>query len=397
MFWRWLENKERAGSWTIKFSIPNKKRGYEWSDWETANADFSPKETSKNMYWTDALFSYDATSQDFIEFEFSNTVTADEMQIDLFDGNYATKYFDTPKNEYKTVACPEFPSIITRNDWCGGSAPCSSVNTPYSVVNIVPTHVVIHHGGTPDTYTNGANIVRSYWNYHVNTLGWSDIGYNYLLDKEGNLYQGRYNPNMPTTDVRGAHAIHYNSKAIGVCFLGHSDFTISTSAQLNKLYSLLGWWFKYKGFDPTSSASILNTIRPRIMGHRDVGTTICPGNDLYSRLDTIRIKTKIVSDAVGCETLGISQYSKFNNSFMAISPNPNDGNFSLSFVSNRRSTISVSFYDQRGKIVHSQKGEVKKGENTILFNLKKKFVQGVYTLQIDQAGKRYSKKIIIEN
>lgn len=289
---------------TIRYRT--KKKGETWSHWTTATADFSPEESPTGLYWTDALFTHDASSHDFLEILFTNPVIAANMRIDIFDGNQDGDMKITGpvkgSSEKITRACPEFPSIITRSTWCGGSAPCNSVNTAYTVTNITATHTIIHHGASPDTYTDGAAVVRSYWNYHVNTLGWSDIGYNYLIDKFGNLYQGRYNPNMPTTDVRGAHAGNSNSKSIGVNFLGNADVTIATTAQLNKLYALLGWWYNDKGLDPTTSASIPlqvsgSATKFRILGHRDVNSTTCPGDDLYSRLASMRLQTKAVIDA----------------------------------------------------------------------------------------------------
>ncbi len=114
--------------------------------------------------------------------------------------------------------CPEFPEIITRSQWNAAVRSSVDVNASYTVTYITATHTVIHHGASPDTYTDGQAVVRSYWNYHVNSLGWTDIGYNYLVDKFGNLYQGRHNPSLPASDVRGAHAGNANSGSIGVNF-----------------------------------------------------------------------------------------------------------------------------------------------------------------------------------
>lgn len=303
----WHSN-EIADPETFRIQYRTMKRNGTWTSWTAVTADFSPSETPTGLYWTDALFTQDATSHDFLEVRFNNRLRTDAMRIDLFDGNGDGVSITGPyegHNAAPSRACPQFPAIITRSTWCGGTAPCSSVNASYTTTTITPTHVMIHHGASPDTYTDGAAVVRSYWNYHVNTLGWSDIGYNYLIDKFGNLYQGRHNPSMPNVDVRGAHAGNSNSKSIGVNFLGNADVTIATTLQLNKLYALLGWWFDFRGFDPATSASIPlqvsgSATKPRILGHRDVNSTTCPGNDLYSRLPNIRLQTQAVIDA--CST-----------------------------------------------------------------------------------------------
>ena len=107
-----------------------------------------------------------------------------------------------------------------------------------------------------------------------------DIGYNYLFDKNGNAFIGRYNPNFPTSDVRGAHAVSANSKSIGVSFLGNADITGNVpQATLNLATNFLAWWYNLRGLNPTTSANIINqagtiTINlPRICGHKNLNPT----------------------------------------------------------------------------------------------------------------------------
>lgn len=303
-----------------------------WTPKQRAEADFSPSETPTGMYWTDAFFTHDATSQGLLRFEVQVPAACTRICLDLFDGNHKgftndgdgketpPQVLDIPK-----AGCLVFPTIITRSSWCGGSAPCTSVNASYSVTYITPTHTVIHHGASPDTYTDGQAVVRSYWNYHVISLGWADIGYNYLVDKFGNFYQGRHNPSLPTTDVRGAHAGDANSGSIGINFLGNLDVTTATPAQLAKVNQLLGWWYDYKGFSPTSSASMTTQaygvqVKPRITGHRDIGSTTCPGDDLHARLPAMRLAVQAVID--GCNdvtppTTSVSAPASVTSNFTA--------------------------------------------------------------------------------
>ncbi|MFN3916628.1 MAG: N-acetylmuramoyl-L-alanine amidase [Flavobacteriales bacterium] len=277
-----------------------------WSVWLEADADFAPDETPTQMYWTDLLFTHDASSHTAIEIRLSSPVPVQELILDVFDGNTdPNPNHGLLKHEEVDAGarnCPAFPAIIPRGSWCGGSAPCASVNAAYSVTYISPTHVVMHHGASPNTYTDGQAVVRSYWNYHVNTLGWIDIGYNYLIDKYGNFYQGRRNPNLPTTDVRGAHAGNANSGSIGMNFLGNLDVSIATTPQLNKLHEFLAWWFNHKSYDPLSSAGMQTQAygwqtQPRFTHHNAIGQTSCPGTDMISRMSLIRTATKAIIDA----------------------------------------------------------------------------------------------------
>ncbi len=275
------------------------------SDWQHATTKYAPDEVAGEMYRTNALFTWDATSHEVIELDLFFPVGVQYIEVNLFnnEGDRSPASSPTPRSD----SCLDFPVMIPREDWCGGSASCTSVLTTYSVSNISPTHTLIHHGASPQTYTDGAAIVQSYWNYHVNTLGWADIGYNYLLDKYGNLYQGRYNPQLPEVDVRAAHAGASNDESIGICFLGNLDVELATAPQLDKLYELLGWWYDFKSFDPLSSDDIQTQafgvqVLPRISGHRDVNTTACPSDNLYAQLPAIRqsVVDFIAAAAAGC-------------------------------------------------------------------------------------------------
>jgi PKD repeat protein len=284
-----------------------------WTDWLTADADFSPEDTPTAMFWTDLLFTIDASSHTAIEITFTNPVAMQQMTLDLFDGNVdAHPHHGYLEDQHEDMnggqrSCPAFPTIIPRANWCGGSAPCVDVNAAYTVTNISPTHVVMHHGASPNTYTDGQAVVRSYWNYHVNTLGWADIGYNYLIDKYGNFYQGRRNLNLPNQDVRGAHAGNANGGSIGMNFLGNLDVTIATTVQLQKLYEFLAWWFNHKSYDPLSSAGMTTQshgwqVHPRFVTHNAIGSTACPGTDMISRMQSIRAETKALIDACSIPT-----------------------------------------------------------------------------------------------
>ncbi len=284
----------------IKYRTKNNKEA--WTDWEKANGEISPDETPTNLYWSELIFVNDSNPHNQFEIviiPLSNTII-DYVRIDIINmkSSIFIKGKDVNELDYKLKDkdCPQ-PPIIPRSDWCGSFTACH--NPTYTPTAITPTHVIMHHGASPDTYTDGYAVVRSYWDYHVNSLGWLDIGYNYLVDKYGNIFLGRYNPSTTTQDVKGAHAGSSNSKSIGVCFLGNTDVTNSTTIQLSKLEDLLAWWFDWRGFDPTTYADIINqagtsTLNlPRVCGHRDVNSTICPGDNLYNWLPTIRTETNI--------------------------------------------------------------------------------------------------------
>ncbi|MBN2778123.1 MAG: N-acetylmuramoyl-L-alanine amidase [Bacteroidales bacterium] len=289
-----------AGIFEIVFKVH--KPGVGWSNWKTDEGFTNPGDTRSDFYQSNLMFGIDEYLHDSLEFYIhcpeGEYIT--DIYLILMDISKTINAADfNPPQASATRTCPELPAIIPRADWCGSYDACH--NPTYSVTYRTPTHTVIHHGASPDSYTDGYAVVRSYWNYHVNYNGWSDIGYNYLVDKYGNLFLGRHNPNMPYQDVHAAHAGYSNTYSIGINFLGNSDAveTAPTTPQLQKCSEFLAWWYDYKSFDPLSSASILNQAgtewisEPRICGHKDVnpGGTTCPGTTLYNLLPDIRTQT----------------------------------------------------------------------------------------------------------
>ena len=283
-------------------------QGEKWTNWHDDHGYFRPEDIEPNIFYTDLLFGFDFNLHDSIDFLIFPPVNVQLTKIelvfqDIASENESAANQTTHVNATRDGDCLEFPEYVPRSSWCGNYTECH--NPTYSPNYITPTHTIIHHGASPDTYTDGAAVVRSYWNYHVNNNNWEDIGYNYLFDKNGNMYQGRYNPNLPTSDVKGAHAGNCNGKSIGLNFIGNSDApaTAPTEVQLEKCWDMLAWWYDYKQLDPTSQADITNQAgqftfsRYRISGHRDVnqtasgslGTT-CPGETLYAMLPNFRVQ-----------------------------------------------------------------------------------------------------------
>ncbi len=307
--WKSSDTKISPNDFKIEFKVPYKDSDTDWGVTHTEAGEYHPKDTETDYYWSDLMFSYDESARRklFVTITAPKGVSIEAVKIDFMDlsddidPSHAKNMFAN-----NSKSCPEQPALITRDAWCGTYTACTTAS--YTPTRITATHTVIHHGASPDTYTDGYAVVRSYWNYHVNTLGWADIGYNYLIDKYGNLFQGRKNTTAPQTDVKGSHAGNSNGTSIGINFLGNADVTLPTTEQYNKLYTLLAWWYNNKGFDPTSSASITlqsggtGTV-PRICGHRDVniGGTACPGTTLYAKLPEIRTAVKAAID--GCGTV----------------------------------------------------------------------------------------------
>ena len=334
-------------------------QGEKWTNWKDDHGYFRPEYIEPNIFYTDLLFGFNLNMHDSIEYLIFPPVNVQLTKIelvfqDITSENEKAANQTTHINATRDGNCLEFPEYVPRSSWCGNYDEC--LNPTYSPAYITCTHTIIHHGASPDEYTDGAAVVRSYWNYHVNTQGWSDIGYNYLFDKNGNMYQGRYNPNLPTSDVKGAHAGNCNNKSIGLNFIGNSDSpaTAPTNTQLEKCWDMLAWWYDNKQLDPTSSADITNQAgqftfsRYRISGHRDVnqtasgqlGTT-CPGETLYAMLPNFRVQVARKMNDCGWNIV-LPEEDTVPPTTEITADEWNNGDFKVSF--NDRTNTSKAFY-----------------------------------------------------
>ncbi|MBT3164315.1 N-acetylmuramoyl-L-alanine amidase [Streptomyces sp. Vc74B-19] len=194
-------------------------------------------------------------------------------------------------------AAPAAPAIVSRADW---GADESLVVDPPSYLDTVDAVFVHHTAGTNDyDCADSAAIVRGILTYHVETNGWSDIGYNFFVDKCGTVFEGR--AGGVDKPVRGAHTYGFNGYSAGVSLLGdYENGGTPTAVAKKAIADLSAWKLGLHGVDPeaqvtltaagdtgvydTGEQATLNTIS----GHRDGYATLCPGAALYSALPEIR-------------------------------------------------------------------------------------------------------------
>jgi flagellar hook assembly protein FlgD len=187
------------------------------------------------------------------------------------------------------------PPIITRAQWQADeeirrAAPIYADSLKFAVVH----HTAGPSGSSP---AQAAAIVRGIEAYHVKSNGWNDIGYNFLVDRWGNVYEGRFGGiDRP---VIGAHALGFNTGSVGVALIGTYTSAPPPKAQLQGLEKLLAWRLDVAHIDPLStviatsggnekfSAGTQIALRA-VSGHRDTGSTSCPGSALYALLGSVR-------------------------------------------------------------------------------------------------------------
>lgn len=171
------------------------------------------------------------------------------------------------------------PRIISRQGW--GANESWATREP---VYRKPTHFVIHHTVTSNDPKDPAYIVRAILQYHALSRGWGDIGYNFLIDRQGNIYEGRKGGD----GVVGIHAGDYNYGSIGIALLGDYRTAEMTPAMKEALVSLIAWEADRYGIHPQESSFFVHRNFPNIVGHRDLWSTVCPGDKVYKALPQLR-------------------------------------------------------------------------------------------------------------
>ncbi|MGV9801999.1 N-acetylmuramoyl-L-alanine amidase [Mycobacterium sp. NPDC003449] len=189
------------------------------------------------------------------------------------------------------------PNIINRAQW-GADESMRCGNTVYD--KGIRAGIVHHTAGSNDyAPEDSAGIVRSIYEYHTRTLGWCDIAYNAMVDKYGQVFEGR--AGGIDKPVEGSHTGGFNRDTWGVAMMGDFDVVPPTPIQLRTTGRLLGWRLGLDHIDPHGTTVLTSAggsfthfprgatpTLPTIFTHRDVGITDCPGNAAYAQMGALR-------------------------------------------------------------------------------------------------------------
>lgn len=199
-----------------------------------------------------------------------------------------------PQNQRAKVAVLK-PTLLTRRDWDADPA-WRDGSASY---NQTIEQVHVHHTVNSNDYAadDVTGLIRGMYSYHTRSLGWSDIAYNFLVDRFGRIWVGR--AGGPDKPVRGAHTLGFNATSTGIAAIGNYDTVKPSTGLLDAIAHVAAWKLAQYSRDPQGQVAVTSEgsdryrsgTKPRlpvIDGHRDTNDTACPGANLYAALPTIR-------------------------------------------------------------------------------------------------------------
>ena len=189
------------------------------------------------------------------------------------------------------------PAFYTRRQW--GANPSWASGEPQQARTVKQVH--IHHTATGNDYAPAdvPAILRGIYRYHTKSLGWSDVGYNFFVDRFGRIWAGRRRPKRETI---GAHTLGFNHVSVGIAVLGNYQEVAPTAATIRAIARVAAWKLAKFHRNPGGRIRVTShgsdrfprgrkVILPVIDGHRDTNETDCPGGNLYAALPAIRRRT----------------------------------------------------------------------------------------------------------
>jgi hypothetical protein len=303
---------------SVHTTLASNMIGFDWSGRSRGTLEFRTLQAGKWSNWTsidgDPSEGPDVGTK---EYRHSKNVTSagpvwigegvHDVQVRVQDGamphlRMQAIHSKTPAGSLPTInragADPAWPNVIMRDQWGANESwrTCAPDPPPPTV-----RYGIVHHTVSSNDYAPGdvPSIIQGIYYFHTHTNGWCDIGYNFLVDRFGRIYEGRYGG--VTVPVVGAHAGGFNTGSTGVAMIGDYTSTPMPGATFNALRTIFDWKFWVHrvnaGAPVTVTAADFSGSKypagtvvtlPSIIGHRDVDQTDCPGDGAYPLIPSLR-------------------------------------------------------------------------------------------------------------
>jgi len=297
-----------------------------WSSWVSAgtNGHAPDARATTDRHVGDPIWTGGATS---VQVRTTRTMSGVRMHlVDVSAGAGASRQARTTSPLAASAAAsmatpvlaagPGQPPIIARQTWAQGMA-APKIAPEYGAVRMA----FVHHTENPNGYAPSEvpAMLRAIYAFHRYVNGWNDIGYNFVLDLYGRIFEAR--AGGIDEPVVGAHAGGYNLVSTGVAVLGSFMAVPISAAARGALEALLAWKLSLHGVPAEGSVTVrvnpagasysrfaanARVPLPRIAGHRDGDSTDCPGNVLYRELPEIRKRVRRLAPNPTSATLALA-------------------------------------------------------------------------------------------
>lgn len=342
-----------------------------WSGWETLESDQdgpdagSADATAQAAAQRDGSESLLVDAADALQVRVDGTRAPRAVRAELVDGGRSKADAQLPTlgaRRASSTASADLaaPTIVTRAQW-GADESIRGHDPSYTGT---PNVGFIHHTASSNNYSpaDAAAQVRAIYAYHVKYNHWSDIGYNYLVDQYGTIYEGR--AGGIDKNVLGAHTGGFNSNSFAISELGDFGKMAAPDAMVESISQLMAWRLSIAHRDPNAIAHKVSagggTSRykagvgvdiPVISAHRDVGATECPGEYLYARMPDIRARvTALMGPSIFDPTLSPHTVP------LAADGRAADGTVTLAAHTSDPQAWTMQVLDPTGAVVASQTG-----------------------------------------
>ena len=305
-----------------------------WSAWTYLQNDLHNTDLDHDI--SSLIFLPNSTQR--VQLKLNNYIADSKDEIHLFYPERSINGQSTVRHSKLSGGCPcPQPSFKGRDQWC------QSGNCPVDITPIITevSHLIVHHTAGSNTSSDWSAVVYSIWNYHVNTNGWDDIGYNWLIDPNGVIYEGR------ADNIQGAHFCGKNGNTMGICILGTYTDVDPKPQSMETLKRLFAWKSCQDNLDPTGISYHPPSDEELfvVSGHQDGCATACPGDMLYALLPNLRDSIAYeIENSCGNILPPVDLYATLTNPNTVTLNWTDQSDNETTFVIERREENSAYFY-----------------------------------------------------
>ncbi len=365
----------------LKFRL---KSGNNWSEWQSLELNHEGETPDRTTFFAPYI------EENFEAIQFaSESFTAEEVVFRLYFPLESSAAEPKMKAANDTLCSCRKPAYCGRDCWCP-SGNCPKNPTPSYTT---PTHIIIHHSAGSSVSNNWPAVVKAIWDFHVNTNGWSDVGYNWLIDPNGVIYEGRGD------SVLGAHFSCMNSGTLGICMLGNFENAQPSFSMISSLSYLIAWEACLENIPPLGGSLHASSqlVLPYISSHRDGNTstapngcpkgTLCPGANLYVLLPGIRqaVANNPCTGSLSTEEVISAGFKLY--------PNPVQSLLSIEYTSAKSNMKAWEIRHINGQIVKRSRGTNLTSQEINVSDLS----EGIYLFHLELEDGAFHQQLFVKN